>query len=74
MRSTPEGVAANMARLAATGAIGCNFEDQVVGGEGLHPIDVAGGADRARRARRSAPDFFINARTDIFLKAKADDA
>jgi 2-methylisocitrate lyase-like PEP mutase family enzyme len=30
----PEGVAASMARLAATGAIGCNFEDQVIGGEG----------------------------------------
>ncbi|HKR23657.1 MAG TPA: isocitrate lyase/phosphoenolpyruvate mutase family protein, partial [Allosphingosinicella sp.] len=33
----PEGVAANMAKLAATGAVGCNFEDQIVGGEGLHP-------------------------------------
>ena len=54
MRSTPEGVAANMARLAATGAIGCNFEDQVVGGEGLHPIDGAGRADPrgARGGRR----------------------
>ncbi|HST35854.1 MAG TPA: isocitrate lyase/phosphoenolpyruvate mutase family protein [Allosphingosinicella sp.] len=28
----PEGAAANVAKLAATGAIGCNFEDQVVGG------------------------------------------
>src|ERR1700741_1737910 len=36
----PEGVAASMARLAATGAIGCNFEDQVIGGEGLHDIPV----------------------------------
>src|SRR5688500_2878225 len=24
--------------LAETGAVGCNFEDQVIGGEGLHPI------------------------------------
>ena len=38
----PEGVAANMPKLAATGAIGCNFEDQVVGGEGLHPIGLSG--------------------------------
>ena len=28
-----EAVGENIARLAATGAIGCNFEDQVVGGE-----------------------------------------
>src|SRR5512139_4073753 len=25
----------NIAKLAATGVVGCNFEDQVVGGEGL---------------------------------------
>ena len=49
MPSIPSGVAANMKRLAATGAIGCNFEDQVVGGDGLHPIEVQ--AERiARRA------------------------
>jgi 2-methylisocitrate lyase-like PEP mutase family enzyme len=65
----PEGVAASMARLAATGAIGCNFEDQVIGGEGLHP--VAAQAARIRAARAAVgTDFFINARTDIFLKAR----
>lgn len=67
----PAGVAANVRRLAETGAIGCNFEDQVVGGEGLHAI-----ADQAARiaAARAAvgADFFINARTDIFLKAPAE--
>jgi len=67
----PEPVGANVARLAATGAIGCNFEDQVIGGEGLHP--VAFQAERIRSARAAAgPDFFLNARTDIFLKAKAE--
>jgi 2-methylisocitrate lyase-like PEP mutase family enzyme len=67
----PEGVAANMARLAETGAIGCNFEDQVIGGEGLHTTEAQ--ASRIRSARAAAgPDFFINARTDIFLKAKPD--
>src|SRR3954447_14670221 len=30
----------NVARLKATGAVGCNFEDQVIGGEGLHPLDL----------------------------------
>lgn len=68
----PEGVAANMAKLAATGAIGCNFEDQMIGGEGLHP--TAFQAERIRAARAAVgADFFINARTDIFLKAKQDE-
>ncbi|HYD11229.1 MAG TPA: isocitrate lyase/phosphoenolpyruvate mutase family protein [Allosphingosinicella sp.] len=67
----PEGVAANMARLAATGAIGCNFEDQVVGGEGIYEIvEQAGRLAAARKA--VGADFFINARTDLFLKAKSD--
>lgn len=67
----PEGVAASMARLAATGAIGCNFEDQVIGGEGLHDTPVQ--AARIAAARRAVGhDFFINARTDLFLKAKPD--
>jgi 2-methylisocitrate lyase-like PEP mutase family enzyme len=68
----PEEAAANVARLAATGAIGCNFEDQVVGGEGLHPIAFQ--AERIRAIRAAAgPDFFINARTDIFLKSRDHD-
>jgi 2-methylisocitrate lyase-like PEP mutase family enzyme len=63
-----EEFAANLARLAETGAVGCNFEDQVIGGEGLHPIAVQ--AERIRAGRAAVgPDFFINARTDIFLKA-----
>ncbi|MET1110209.1 MAG: isocitrate lyase/phosphoenolpyruvate mutase family protein [Allosphingosinicella sp.] len=66
----PEAVAGNMKRLAETGAIGCNFEDQVVGGQGLYPVEAQ--ADRIRAARAAVgPDFFINARTDIFLKTRA---
>lgn len=60
--------ARNIARLAETGAVGCNFEDQVVGRTGLHPITVQ--AARIASARQAVgPDFFINARTDLFLKA-----
>jgi 2-methylisocitrate lyase-like PEP mutase family enzyme len=60
--------ARNITRLAETGAVGCNFEDQVVGGEGLHPIQVQ--AARIAAAREAVgPDFFINVRTDLFLKA-----
>jgi 2-methylisocitrate lyase-like PEP mutase family enzyme len=67
----PDEAAANLARLAATGAIGCNFEDQVVGGEGLHPTDLQAARIRAIRAA-VGPDFFLNARTDLFLKAKLE--
>lgn len=66
----PDAVGANMARLAGTGAIGCNFEDQIVGGEGLHPIEAQAARIRAARAA-VGPEFFINARTDLFLKTRA---
>lgn len=63
--------ARNLARLAETGAVGCNFEDQIVGGEGLHPIPVQ--AERIAAARRAVgPDFFINCRTDLFLKTRQE--
>lgn len=66
-----EALAANMKWLADTGAVGCNFEDQVVGGEGLHTIGVQ--AERIRAARGAVgSEFFINARTDIFLKARPE--
>ena len=65
----PERGGANVARLAATGAVGCNFEDQVIGGEGVHPLDLQ--CRRIAAARRAVGDaFFINARTDLFLKTK----
>ena len=67
----PQDIAANAKRLAATGAIGCNFEDQVVGGEGLHPIDFQVARIAAMRSATGAP-FFINARTDIFLQNGPD--
>ena len=70
----PQEGGANVARLAATGAIGCNFEDQVIGGEGLHPLDLQ--VERIRAIRQAVGDqFFINARTDLFLKTQTyDDA
>lgn len=67
----PDALAGNMARLAATGAIGCNFEDRVVSGNGLHAITAQ--AARIRAARQAlGSDFFINARTDIFLSTPAE--
>lgn len=68
----PDTGAANVARLMATGAVGCNFEDQVIGGEGLHPLDLQ--CRRIAAIRAAVGDaFFINARTDAFLKTKTHD-
>ncbi|MDV3457977.1 isocitrate lyase/phosphoenolpyruvate mutase family protein [Sphingomonas sp. HF-S4] len=66
-----ETLAANMAALASTGAVGCNFEDQVIGGTEMHAIDVQTARIAAAR-RGTGADFFLNARTDIFLQAKPD--
>ena len=64
------GLTANGRRLAATGAIGCNFEDQIVGTDRLYAI--ADQAGRIAALRAGVGDaFFINARTDLFLKAPA---
>jgi 2-methylisocitrate lyase-like PEP mutase family enzyme len=70
----PQEGGANVARLAATGAVGCNFEDQVIGGEGVHPLDLQ--VKRIAAIRQAVGDkFFINARTDLFLKTQTyDDA
>lgn len=66
--SDPAGVGRNLARLKEVGAVGCNFEDQVVGGDGLYSI--AEQSERVAAARTAVgPDFFINCRTDLFLKA-----
>lgn len=70
----PEKGAENVARLKETGAIGCNFEDQVIGGEGVHPLKLQ--CRRIEAIRKAVGgDFFINARTDLFLKTHTyDDA
>ena len=70
----PDEGAANVAALKATGAIGCNFEDQVVGGEGINPLELQVRRIAAIRAAVGS-DFFLNARTDLLIKAAAiDDA
>ena len=69
----PDIAAANVTALAETGAVGCNFEDQVIGGEGVHPLKEQ--AKRLTAIRKAVGDaFFINARTDLFLKAKEQDS
>jgi 2-methylisocitrate lyase-like PEP mutase family enzyme len=60
----PAHLAEHARMLADAGAVGCNFEDQIIGGEGLHPI-----AEQARRVAAIAESgLWVNARTDLFLK------
>ncbi|MDK4731636.1 isocitrate lyase/phosphoenolpyruvate mutase family protein [Rhizobium sp. CNPSo 3490] len=65
----PQGAAANVAKLMEVGVIGINFEDRVVAGEGLYPVENQAARIRAIRAMADSKDmpFFINARTDLFL-------
>jgi 2-methylisocitrate lyase-like PEP mutase family enzyme len=68
----PEAAGANVARCKETGAVGCNFEDQVIGGEGVHPLELQ--CRRIEAIRKAVgEDFFINARTDLFLKTDSPD-
>lgn len=69
--TSAEDLTANGRRLAETAAIGCNFEDQVVGTDDINDIAAQTARIAALRAGVGR-DFFINARTDLFLKAKPD--
>ena len=50
-------------RWQKTGAVGCNFEDRIVQGDGLYPIEV----QAERIAAVAGSGLFVNARTDLFL-------
>lgn len=65
----PEAVARNAMSLVQAGAIGINFEDQIVHGDGLHDIVAQVARITAIRAAADAAGvaLFINARTDVFL-------
>ena len=70
----PEAVARHVARIMEAGAIGINFEDRIVGGDGLYDVDMQTAriaAIRQSADKRQLP-FFINARTDLFLQAPAE--
>lgn len=68
--SEPEDVGQNVERLLDHGVVGINFEDQMVGSNGLYEIEAQ--CDRIRSIRERADTagvpLFINARTDLFLK------
>lgn len=60
----------NIEKVIDAGAIGINFEDQVVGGDGLYSIEAQSARIAAIReaAESKSIPLFINARTDVFLK------
>ena len=58
-----EDLSTNAAALREAGAIGCNFEDQIIGGQELR--DAAEQAERI--AIVAGAGLFVNARTDMFL-------
>lgn len=66
---TPADVAETVAMTAEAGAVGCNIEDGLPDG-GLRPLDDS--VARVAAARRAAPDFVLNARTDEFLFGAKD--
>lgn len=68
-----ESVAANVVEVIAAGAVGINLEDQIIGDEGLYPVDEQAARIRAARAAaaRIGVPLFINARIDLFLKNPA---
>lgn len=69
--TTPDEVRENVRKIYLTGAIGMNFEDRVVQGAGLHPVDLQ--TRRIAAIREIDADFFINARTDLFLESQPAD-
>jgi 2-methylisocitrate lyase-like PEP mutase family enzyme len=70
-----ETLASNINQLVATGAVGINFEDQIIGKQALFSVEEQ--SDRIAAVRRQADacevPLFINARTDLFLQ-QADTA
>jgi 2-methylisocitrate lyase-like PEP mutase family enzyme len=65
----PDEVAENTRKVIRAGAVGINFEDRVVMGEGLHAISTQTARIRAIKAVASDEGIplVLNARTDLFL-------
>ncbi|WP_404286049.1 isocitrate lyase/phosphoenolpyruvate mutase family protein [Microvirga sp. RSM25] len=72
--ASPDGVGANIARAVQAGAIGYNIEDSVRESGPLR--EISDQAARLKSARQAADRLgipaFLNARTDVFLVAAAD--
>jgi 2-methylisocitrate lyase-like PEP mutase family enzyme len=67
---SPTEVQATIVKILEAGAVGINFEDQIIGGAELYSVEnqcARIGAIRSVAERMTIP-LFVNARTDIFLK------
>lgn len=68
----PGALTENIGRIIDAGAIGVNFEDQIVGKGGLYDIDEQ--VRRIHAVRKAGADkgipLVINARTDLFIQEK----
>jgi 2-methylisocitrate lyase-like PEP mutase family enzyme len=68
--ATPDGVADNVLRVVAAGAVGVNLEDWVPGASELEPLELQ--CDKIRTVARAASTagvrVVINARTDVYLR------
>ncbi len=69
----PSEVEQTVTKVIEAGIAGINFEDQIIGDEALYSIEQQ--CDRIKAVRAAAEHLsiplFINARTDIFLKAES---
>ena len=73
--ATASAVGESLAAVIQAGAIGCNLEDPLPGGQGLRAIEdqcARLAAARASAERAGLPLFFLNARTDSFLKTPVE--
>ena len=61
-------VRASAQAVVDAGAVGINLEDRIIGGEGLYPV----AEQSARIAAAASTGVFVNARTDLFIKAPLD--
>ena len=64
------GLRDNIRNVIAAGAVGINFEDRIIGADALHTIEDQSARITAIRddAEAAGIPFYINARTDVFLK------
>jgi 2-methylisocitrate lyase-like PEP mutase family enzyme len=70
---TPQAIQANVIKVIEAGAVGINFEDQIIGSQKLYST-----IDQCERIRaikevtqQTRVPIFINARTDIFFKQES---
>ena len=66
----PADLKENIRKVIAAGAVGINFEDRIIDGDGLYAIEDQCARIEAihETAREASIPLFINARTDVFLK------